>query len=531
MTSTPVSRRSVLLGTAGLAGLTSVGLTAAPGRAATRPAAVPLVATDRPLLTHGVMSGDVTSSGGVVWARADRPARMFVQLSPTGGFTARDRVRTVRGPLLLPDSDFTGRTVLDGLPAGSDIPYRVVLAAPDAARPDGDAVPGSFRTAPAGERDVRFLWSGDQAGQGWGRNPDIGGFPIFDAMLARDPDFFVHSGDSIYADGPITGDVTLPDGRIYRNVVEEAKTHVAQTLDDFRGAYKYNLGDAAMQRFNAAVPFVNQWDDHEVHNNWYPGQLLADSRYTEKDADVLAARAFRAWTEFFPVGPVTADRNRVYRKVSYGPLVDVFVIDMRTYRNANTPGLEPGRPSPAGGILGTEQARWLVRSLQESRATWKVIASDMPIGLVVGDGPVDVEAVAQGDAGVPLGRERQLAWILREIHRREIRNTLWVTADVHYTAAHRYDPKDAAFTDFAPFWEFVSGPMHAGAFGPNRLDPTFGPTQVFAATPPRSNASPLEGSQFFGEVNVDGDSRELTVDLRDLTGASLWSVTLDPQGR
>lgn len=69
MTSTPVSRRSVLLGTAGLAGLSSVGLTAAPVRAAT-PAATPLVAADRPLLTHGVMSGDVTSSGGVVWARA-----------------------------------------------------------------------------------------------------------------------------------------------------------------------------------------------------------------------------------------------------------------------------------------------------------------------------------------------------------------------------------------------------------------------------------------------------------------------------
>ena len=521
MTSTPVSRRSVLLGTAGLAGLSSVGLTAVPSRAAT------LVAADRPQLTHGVMSGDVTSSGGVVWARADRPARMFVQLSPTGGFTARDRVRTVRGPLLLPDTDFTGRAVLAGLPAGSDIAYRVVLAAPDAARPDGDSALGSFRTAPVAERDVRFLWSGDHSGQGWGRNPDIGGFPIFDAMLARDPDFFVHSGDSIYADGPITGDVTLPDGRVYRNVVEEAKTHVAQTLDDFRGAYKYNLGDAAMQRFDAAVPFVNQWDDHEVHNNWYPGQLLADARYTEKDVDVLAARAFQAWKEFFPVGPLTADRNRVYRKISYGPLLDVFVIDMRTYRDANSPGLQPGAPAPDGGILGTEQARWLVRSLERSEATWKVIASDMPIGLVVPDGPVDIEAVAQGDAGVPLGRERQIAWILQQIQRRDIANTLWVTADVHYTAAHYYDPAKASFSDFAPFWEFVSGPMHAGAFGPNRLDATFGPTQVFAATPPRPNASPLEGFQFFGEVNIDGDSRALTVDLRDLTGASLWSVTLD----
>lgn len=521
MTSTPLSRRSVLLSAAGIAGLAPSGVAGS--------TAASLVRTAPPVLTHGVMGGDVTADGGLVWARSDRPARMYVQLSPSGSFARSSRVRTVRGPLLLPGSDFTGRVRLAGLPAGTDVPYRVVLTDPDATRIDGDSLEGSFRTPSRGCRDVRFLWSGDQAGQGWGRNPDLGGFPIFDAMQAREPDFFLHSGDSIYADGPITGDVTLPDGRIYRNVVEESKTHVAQTLDDFRGAYKYNLADAAMQRFTARVPLVNQWDDHEVHNNWYPGQLLADARYTVKDVDVLAARAFQAWTEYFPIDPRTADRKRVYRKLSHGPLLDVFVIDMRTFRDPNTPGREPGAPSALGGILGTEQARWLVRSLTASRATWKVIASDMPIGLVVPDGG-DIEAVGQGDGGVPLGRERQLAWILREIHRRGVTNTLWLTADVHYTAAHHYDPARATFTDFAPFWEFVSGPMHAGAFGPNALDPTFGPTQVFAAAPPRANASPLEGYQYFGEVDIDGDSRTLTVHLRDLTGVSLWSTALVPQG-
>ncbi len=60
------------------------------------------------------------------------------------------------------------------------------------------------------------------------------------------------------------------------------------------------------------------------------------------------------------------------------------------------------------------------------------------------------------------------------------------------------------------------------------LDPTFGPQQVFAATPPRANTSPLEGSQFFGEVEIKEHSRDLTVHLRDLTGASLWSKTLEP---
>ena len=57
----------------------------------------------------------------------------------------------------------------------------------------------------------------------------------------------------------------------------------------------------------------------------------------------------------------------------------------------------------------------------------------------------------------------------RFIKRAGVRNTVWITADVHYTAAHYYDPNKAAFQDFEPFWEFVSGPIHAGTFGPNSL--------------------------------------------------------------
>ncbi len=133
-------------------------------------------------------------------------------------------------------------------------------------------------------------------------------------MLKRDPHFFLHSGDSIYADGPITGDVTLPDGRIYRNVVEEVKTHVAETLADFRGAYKYNLGDAGMREFLARTSMVCQWDDHEVSNNWYPGEILDNDLYTEKNIDVLKVRAYRAWTEYQPLSPRTVSEHQIYRK-------------------------------------------------------------------------------------------------------------------------------------------------------------------------------------------------------------------------
>ena len=62
---------------------------------------------------------------------------------------------------------------------------------------------GRFRTAPADRRDISFVWGGDVAGQGWGINPDDGGMITFATMRKHKPDFFLHSGDTIYADGPI----------------------------------------------------------------------------------------------------------------------------------------------------------------------------------------------------------------------------------------------------------------------------------------------------------------------------------------
>ena len=169
-----------------------------------------------------------------------------------------------------------------------------------------------------------------------------------------------------------------------------------------------------------------------------------------------------------------------------------------------------------------------------SQATWKVIAADMPIGLIVVydvDRKWGVEAIAQGD-GPPRGRELEIVDILSFIKRAGVRNTLWLTADVHYTAAHYYDPNKAAFQDFDPFWEFVSGPIHAGTFGPNALDATFGPQLVYIKAPGKEQGQDLPpsfGLQFFGHVAIDGASEVMTVTLRDVDDNALWSTRLEPK--
>ncbi|MCL7426431.1 alkaline phosphatase [Streptomyces sp. YS415] len=511
-------RRSVLRGS--LAATAALSLPTALG---TAPA---FALSGRPEAGWGVQTGDVTTDSGLVWVRSDRPARMIVETSATESFR---NPRRWHGPLLGADTDFTGTTRLRGLPSGEQIHYRVLLADPDDPRRTGEPVTGTFRTASTRRRDgVRFVWSGDLAGQGWGINPDLGGYRIYDTMAGLDPDFFICSGDNIYADGPISPTVTLPDGRTWRNITTEEKSKVAETLAEFRGNFRYNLLDENLRAFNAQVPSIIQWDDHEVTNNWYPGEILGDARYTEKSVDVLAARARQAFSEYYPISTLRRPDGRVYRTQHHGPLLDVFVLDMRTHRNANSPDDQSTDPV---GILGRQQLEWLKRELSRSRAVWKVIASDMPIGLVVpdtGDGKPNIEAVAQGDPGAPLGRELQIAELLRFIKHRRITGTVWLTADVHYTSAQHYQPSRAAFTDFAPFWEFVSGPLNAGSFPANALDGTFGPERVFLKAPAVANVSPAEGYQFFGEVDIDGDSGELTVRLREQDGTVLFTKVLQP---
>jgi alkaline phosphatase D len=353
----------------------------------------------------------------------------------------------------------------------------------------------------------------------------------FSAMRKNRPDFFLHSGDTIYADGVIASEVKLADGKIWKNLTIPEKAKVAETLDEFRAAHKYNFLDDNVRAFNAEVPIFVQWDDHEVMNNWSSSKDIP-AAYKERSIWVLAARAAQAFHEMYPMRESIVEPGRVYRRLGYGPLLDVFMLDERSYRGPNGPNQQTTY-GPDAYFLGPEQIQWLKRELLNSRATWKVIASDMPLSLIVWDDATNLkgsEAFAQGN-GPARGRELEIADILRFIKTAPIQNTVWLTADVHYAAAHYYNPDKAQFQDFEPFWEFVSGPLHAGTFGPNDLDNTFGPEVRFvkAPGPDKQNLPPSAGMQFFGHVKIDGASGQMTVTLRDRADVALWSTTLDPK--
>src|SRR5437016_9632505 len=386
-------------------------------------------AADRPQISGGIQSGDVSAGSAVVWARTDRPARMQVECS------------TVES---------------------------------------------------------------------------------YNTILENRPDFFIHSGDHIYADCPVPSELKLPNGQIWRNIVTAEKSEVAHSLPQFRGNYKYNLLDEHLCAFHAQVAMFAQWDDHEVTNDWSPVGSIDATGYDADGTSRLVARARRAFFEFIPIRPVAGQAGRVYRKIGYGPLLDVFLIDMRSYRDSTWNKRDDHSDAY---ILGPAQLAWLKRELAASNAIWKVIAADLPIGLISED------AIALGD-GPPERREHEIADLLSFIKRARVRNTVWLTADMHYTAAHYYDPNRAVFSDFEPCGDFVSGPLHAGTWGPGRLDNTFGPSAMFqkgCSAQQGENLAPCFGLQFFGRVDIDGRSGVMTVTLKDVDNTDLWSVDIEPR--
>jgi alkaline phosphatase D len=209
--------------------------------AASSLAAPALIAADasRPVAAQGLQFGDPVDGSVLVWSRSDRAARLLVDWSLDRSFAQSTRIV---GAYALPDSDFTVRQDLAGLPDDREVFVRVSFQSLANDRALSEPVLGRFITPPAarghdddngwhrgrrGLTDLRFVWGGDTAGQGWGINPAFGGMKIYESMRQRQPRFFIHSGDTIYADGPIPASVVAEGGRVWQNIVTPEVSKVA----------------------------------------------------------------------------------------------------------------------------------------------------------------------------------------------------------------------------------------------------------------------------------------------------------------
>lgn len=463
-----------------------------------------------PIQPLTVACGDVTADAFVVWAQADGPGTLVVDLEPVDPVGERDTPTTSLSLEATAQHDFAAQARVSGLPAGKRFHVH--------ARTDAGTVTGHCATAPAADASVavRFQIGGDVGGQSWCRHPEHG-YRIFESMAAREPDFFIANGDLIYADGicPAEG----PDG--WRNIPGDFPSvsdpsvdwHDAATVREvFFAHWRYNRADRHLRAYLAATPVYAQWDDHEVANDF--GAAWSDWPAAERRTGyaTVAREGRDAFLAYNPIDTETT-QGKLYRSARWGRELELFVLDGRSYRSRNDQIDGPDKT-----LLGAEQRAWLVDGLTRSTATWKVVSSNVPLAVPTGSRSdrFGRDGFANGtadDFSARTGFEHELLGILAELDRARVRNLVFVVTDVHLAASlrHRIDPNGDG--DALVFHELVSGPLHAGRLPTlQQLDPTLSPVILFS-----------EGNLFnFGEVEI----------VPDAAGTSRLVYTVrDPDGR
>lgn len=463
----------------------------------------PLPTGPLPELTHGVAVGEVEPTRAVLWGRCAPAGRLHVRL----GDPPRTHAAAVE-----PARDFTARLRLDDLTPDTTYAYRVWCS--DGRNDDGAVgLDGRFRTAPDpdGTRPLRIAWSGDLGGQNVCRDATRG-YPIFAILAARAPDLFIALGDMIYGD-----DTCTATGR-YGNA-QLPGPPPARDRAGYWAHWRYNRADPHQQALLARVPMAAVWDDHEIVDDAGP---LHDVAPDAPDTALLApARA--AFFDYQPLLPPADDPTRVYRRQRWGRHLELFILDTRQYRDANSAPDSEGAPK---SLLGPVQRRWLEEALVASTATWKVIVSSVPLSIPTGSGPAR-DGFASGDGSG--GFEREAAELFAVLHARGVRNHLWLSTDVHFATALRYRP---IATD--PQWtshEFITGPLNAGVFPRTDLDPTFRPERLLFYGPPAPAAiasfDDAVGWFNFGVIEILGGGR-LSISVVNGNGQTVYRTTLRP---
>jgi alkaline phosphatase D len=432
--------------------------------------AVPLWAANSLL----VAVGDVTSTTAVLWVRGLADGVVTADYGPVdGGPTATASIRVTRA------ADLTGKTRLSPLRPATRYAYR--------ARSAGVEVAGEFVTAPADDdaRPVRLQWSGDLGGGGFCR-PRAGAYRIFEAMARQRPDFFLIVGDTIYADHLCRG----PE-------VEPGADFVATTLAGFRAKYRYHREDSAFKSLLTRTSVSAIWDDHEVRND-FSGPY-----------EPLMPVGRQAFFDYWPILAPTSEPTRLYRKLRWGGLLEVFILDTRQYRSANSELDGPGKT-----MLGSEQRQWLIDGVSTSTAVWKVIVTS--VSLSVSTGKTHRDSWSNASVwGVPEENSTGFAverdTILKAFRQRGVRNLVFLTADVHHAELIRHHPAP----EFSVH-EFIAGPLAASQGRPRPLDAALNPRSLFARG----------GVNNFGEISIE--PKLLTVRIVDEGGTELFTHTIGP---
>ena len=407
----PVSRRRFLAAGCTLAGLVLAGRRPLPTTAlGSRFSAYPF--------SLGVASGDPLPDGVVLWTRLapdplngggmpPEPVDVEWTIWPDEGGR-----RPVQFGLTAALPEFAHSVHVDvrGLEPGRWYEYQF--------RVGGEESPiGRTRTAPAPGAEVERLRFAFASCQNW----EQGYYTAYRHLVAEDLDLVVHLGDYIYEGAARPDQVRQHDGP------------EPTTLEQYRNRHALYRSDPDLQAAHAAFPWVATWDDHEVVNNYAaehgPVGTLPDLFLPRR------AAAYQAYWEHLPLRPSSMPdgaRMPLYRRLAWGGLAELSVLDTRQYRTdqACGDGLKPLCPEAldvAATMTGPDQERWLLGGLDASQARWNVIAQQVMMArLDLKSGP-EQQFIMDHWAGYVAARNRILGFLL---HRRPS-NPVVITGDIH----------------------------------------------------------------------------------------------------
>lgn len=389
------SRRSVLRAGATGVAVGAIGLANAPHAAATLdflspPPAKAEEPSEFHVFQHGVASGDPLPDSVLIWTRAtSHPgdtagANQGTPVALKWEVATDEAITNIVASGALntdPGADNTVKIDVKGLAADSYYYYRFTVTGGKYA---GEASPlGRTRTAPPVNSSPDHLGIALTSCANW----ESGFFSAYRDMAENEKiDIIMCVGDYIYEyeAGGYSGKGPVRDHKPAHEIV---------SLADYRLRYATYRTDADLQEAHRAKPWIVTWDDHEVANNdWRDG---AENHDPETEGDYYARRdaAMQAYLEWLPVRAVSlSEGGHLYRSFRFGDLVDLTMLDLRTYRDQELKFIRAGQTDdPNRTMLGSEQFNYLLGQWRSSSAQWRVVGNSVMFTPVLVP-PMDPEA-------------------------------------------------------------------------------------------------------------------------------------------
>jgi hypothetical protein len=285
----------------------------------------------------------------VVGAVTDHSAVVYVRVTPAADVSVRfwsradeSDAQTVHGPAPAASHDYMSHVTLSGLSANTRYHFSVRLNGLAAAT-------SSFRTfSPPGNTDIGFravVFTDSRVPS------DVGDTEQDDPSLTTpymravmlDPHVWLQIGDYSHFNPAVRPPVGAIENWWRNN----------------RNAYLTSMYRPPLWN-GWTVPLVHIDDDRDRGGNnanctsWF-----------------ITQPSIPAFLDYFPAYD-RPDPHALYQKFSYGSLVDVFVLDTRTYRDPRT------MPGPSRAMLGAVQKDWFLSAIQASAAVWKLVVTTVP---------------------------------------------------------------------------------------------------------------------------------------------------------